>query len=431
MDDRNGGVVIVGGGLAGAKAAEALRAAGYSGDVTLLAAERELPYERPPLSKGYLLRRSEFDDAVVHGADWYAENRVELRLGIRAESIDRVARQVTVTGGERLGYDRLLLATGSTPRRLSVPGADARGVLYLRTRADSDALRDLLGSGGRLVIIGAGWIGLEVAAAARDSGMQVTIVEMAPLPLVGVFGPEIGGMFADLHRAHGVELHLGAQLEEIVTTDGAATGVRLSDGTVLAADAVLVGIGARPNVELALSAGLDVEDGVQVDAALRTSDPHIFAVGDIAQQAHPTLGVRVRVEHWATALNQPATAVAAMLGEPAAYDKLPYFFSDQYDLGLEYLGHVPRDCATELVLRGDLGSRTFVAFWLDPTSRIRAVMNVNVWDVVDAVRPLIVQGIRVDPARLADPTIDYADVAIGGRDSCDPSTDAASAGRPT
>ena len=405
-------VVIVGGGLAGAKAAEALRTAGYSGDVTLVAAEPELPYERPPLSKGYLLGRSEFEAAVVHDAAWYAENRIDLRLGVRAEAIDRAARQVTVTGGERLGYDKLVLATGSTPRRLPVPGADARGVHYLRSRADAEALRELLGTGGRLVVIGAGWIGLEVAAAARDSGMQVTVIELAPLPLIGVFGPEIGGMFADLHRAHGVELLLGAQLAEITTTDGAADGVRLADGTRIAADAVLVGVGARPNLELAIEAGLDVDDGVLVDAALRTSDPDIFAVGDIANQAHPSLGVRIRVEHWATALNQPAVAVAALLGQPASYDKLPYFFSDQYDLGLEYLGHLPRDSETRLVLRGDLGSREFVAFWLDSDSRIRAVLNVNVWDVVDAVRPLILQGSRVDPARLSDPTVAYSDLAI-------------------
>jgi 3-phenylpropionate/trans-cinnamate dioxygenase ferredoxin reductase component len=285
-------------------------------------------------------------------------------------------------------------------------------VHYLRSRADAEALREVFGAGGRLVVIGAGWIGLEVAAAARDSGMQVSVIELAPLPLVGVFGPEIGGMFADLHRAHGVELLLGAQLAEITTTDGAADGVRLADGTRIAADAVLVGVGARPNVELAVEAGLEVDDGVLVDATLRTSDPDIYAVGDIANQAHPTLGVRVRVEHWATALNQPAVAVAALLGEPASYDKLPYFFSDQYDLGLEYLGHLPRDCETRLVLRGDLDSREFVAFWLDSGDRIRAVMNVNVWDVVDAVRPLIMEGSRVDPARLSDPTVAYSDVAV-------------------
>jgi 3-phenylpropionate/trans-cinnamate dioxygenase ferredoxin reductase component len=407
-----GGMVIVGGGLAGAKTAEALRAEGYAGEVTLLAAENELPYERPPLSKGYLLGRTAFEDAVVHPAAWYAENRIELRLGVRAESLDPAARQVTLAGGERLPYDKLLLATGSTPRRLAVPGADSRGVHYLRNRADTDALRDVLSAGGRLVLIGAGWIGLEVAAAARDSGLQVTVLEVAELPLLGVLGRELGGMFADLHREHGVEFRFGAQLAEITATDGVANGVRLVDGTMIAADAILVGVGACPEVGLAMAAGLDVDDGVRVDATLRTSDRHIFAAGDIANQAHPTLGVRVRVEHWAAALNQPAIAAAGMLDRPANYEALPYFFSDQYDLGLEYLGHVPRGCDTDLVVRGDLGSREFVACWLDSASRIRATMAVNVWGILDDVRPLIRNGARVDPRLLADPAVNYAETVI-------------------
>ncbi len=401
-------IVVVGGGLAAAKAVEALRSAGYAGSLTLVAAEDELPYERPPLSKSYLMGETSFDEAVVLSADWYTDNDVDLRLGTRAASVDAGARCVQLADGTDLPYDKLLLATGAVPRRLVVPGADTQGVHYLRTRADSDALRAVLGPGHRLVVIGAGWIGLEAAAAARHAGAEVTVVETAEFPLLGVLGPQIGAMFADLHRAHGVDLRLGATINEIVIKDGVVAGVRLGDGTVVSADAVLVGIGVSPDVALAESAGLALDNGVLVDASLRTSDPDILAVGDIANHDHPLLHTRVRVEHWATALNQPATAAAVMLGGDVTYSALPYFFSDQYDLGLEYLGHVPRDSDTSMVIRGDLSGREFVAFWIDRDSCIRAAMNVNVWDVVDTVRPLIVDSVRVDPVALADPSIDYA-----------------------
>lgn len=401
-------IVVVGGGLAGAKAVEALRSAGYAGSLTLVAAEDELPYERPPLSKGYLMGQTSFDEAVVLSADWYTDNDVDLRLRTRAASVDAGARRVQLADGTDLPYDKLLLATGAVPRRLAVPGADAKGVHYLRTRADSDALRAVLGPDHRLMVIGAGWIGLETAAAARHAGAEVTVVETAEFPLLGVLGPQIGAMFADLHRAHGVDLLLGATINEIIVQAETVAGVRLGDGTVVSADAVLVGIGVSPDVALAESAGLALDNGVLVDASLRTSDPDILAVGDIANHNHPLLHTRVRVEHWATALNQPATAAAVMLGGEVTYSALPYFFSDQYDLGLEYLGHVPRDSDTSMVIRGDLSGREFVAFWIDRDSCIRAAMNVNVWDVVDTVRPLIADSVRVDPVALADPSIDYA-----------------------
>ena len=400
-------IVIVGGGLAGAKGAEALRAQGYPGALTLIADEPHLPYERPPLSKGYLAGSTQFDEAIVLPADWYREHDVDLRLSTRASSLDVAGQRVHLDGGASVEYDKLLLATGSVPRRLPVPGADAEGVHYLRTRDDSDAIRELFGAGRRLVIIGAGWIGLEVAAAARGAGTDVTVVEVAELPLVGVLGPELAQVFADLHAANGVELRFGAQVEEIVTEGGRATGVRIGTDTV-PADAVVVGVGVAPDVELAAKAGLAVDNGVLVDAALRTSDPDVYAVGDIANHDHPLLGHRVRVEHWATALNQPATAAAAMLGNDASYTELPYFFSDQYDLGMEYIGHAPRGAYTQVVVRGDLASREFVAFWLDGECRIKAAMNVNVWDVVDEVKPLITAGRAVDPERLSDPQVPYA-----------------------
>ncbi|MGH8960434.1 MAG: NAD(P)/FAD-dependent oxidoreductase [Jatrophihabitantaceae bacterium] len=401
-------IVIVGGGLAGAKAAEALRGAGYNGGLTLVGDERHLPYERPPLSKSYLAGSSPFEDAITLSQDWYDEHDVDLRLGVHASSLDTRAHEVRFADRAALHYDKLLLATGAVPRRLSLPGSDAEGVHYLRSREDSDAIRGTFGPGKHLVIIGAGWIGLEVAAAARGAGTEVTVVEVADLPLLGVLGPDIAQVFADLHTANGVDLRLGAKLEQLTVTDGRVSGVRLADGASLPADAIVVGVGVLPNVAIAETAGLALDNGVLVDASLRTSDPDVYAVGDIANHEHPTLGTRVRVEHWATALNQPAIAAAAMLGGEDEYTELPYFFSDQYDLGMEYVGYAPKGSYDRVVVRGDLATREFVAFWLDADSRIRAAMNVNVWDVVDAVKPLIEQGRVVDPERLADTAVEYA-----------------------
>ena len=405
MADGAQGVVVVGGGLAGAKTAEALRAEGYDGPVTVLGAEDELPYERPPLSKGYLAGEAGFDEALVHPEEWYAEHEVELRRGTEVTALHLGENEVELAAGERVPFSWLVLATGSEPRRLPVPGAET--ALTLRTRADSDRLRQTFGAGRRLVVVGAGWIGLEAAAAARGAGTEVTVLEASELPLLGVLGPEAGEVFAGLHREHGVDLRLGARLEAI-TPDG----VRLADGSVVPGDAVLLGVGVSPRTSLAEAAGLAVDNGVLVDASLRTSDPRVFAVGDIASHDHPVLGHRVRVEHWNTALTQPATVAAAILGRDASYEELPYFFSDQYDLGMEYVGHATREATARVVVRGDLAGREFVAFWLDDGDRVLASMNVNVWDVVDEVRPLILARTPVDAARLADPGTPYAD--LGG-----------------
>jgi 3-phenylpropionate/trans-cinnamate dioxygenase ferredoxin reductase subunit len=396
-------VVIVGAGLGGAKAAEALRAQGYSGPVTLLGAEALPPYERPPLSKAYLAGKAEFDEALVHPQEWYAENDVELRCGVEVVALDRPAQEVVLADGSRVGYGAVVLATGSEPRRLPIPGAER--ALLLRTRDDAEAIRATFGPGHRLVIIGGGWIGLEVAAAAREAGSDVTILEAAALPLLAVLGTDMATVFADLHREHGVDLRLGVALTEVT-----ATGVRLADGTEVPADAVVMGVGVRPRTELAASAGLDVDNGVLVDGSLRTSDPNVFAVGDIANHQHPVLGRRVRVEHWATALNQPASAVAALLGGETTYDELPYFFSDQYDLGMEYIGNAPAGSYSQVVVRGDVSGREFVAFWLDADDRIQAAMNVNVWDVVDEIKPLIAGNVVVSPDRLVDAAVPFAEV---------------------
>ncbi|TLF72687.1 NAD(P)/FAD-dependent oxidoreductase [Nocardia cyriacigeorgica] len=399
--------VVVGGGLGGAKVAQALRDNDFDGTITLLTDEEQLPYERPPLSKEYLAGKKAFDDFTVEDKPWYRDHHVDLRLGTAVTAIDRGAKTVSLPDGSTLPYDKLALATGATPRRLPIPGADAEKVYTLRTVDDSDTLIEVLRSARRLAIIGAGWIGLEVAAAAREAEVEVTIIEAAEAPLLNALGPEMGAVFADLHRAHGVDLRLGAQVAEIVTRDAMATGVRLGDGTVIEADAVLIAVGARPNIDLAAEAGLAVDSGVLVDAHLATSDPDIVAVGDIAEQQHPLLGRRIRVEHWANALNQPAVAAATMLGKDAVYDRLPYFFTDQYDLGMEYTGYTAPGEYERVVVRGDLAAREFVAFWLDGDNRVLAGMNVNVWDVTDRIKQLILSREPVDPGRLADTSIPF------------------------
>jgi 3-phenylpropionate/trans-cinnamate dioxygenase ferredoxin reductase subunit len=402
--------VIVGGGLAGAKGAEALRERGFEGAIVLLGSEQHLPYERPPLSKGYLKTGEGLDEAFVHDAQWYAAHDVEVRTGTTVTAVDRAAREVVTADGDRTAYDRLLLATGSSPRTLTLPGHDLGGVLSLRTIEDSDRIRALMQPGVRLVFVGGGWIGLEVASAAREAGADVVVLESLELPLVRVLGTEMAQVFADLHREHGVDLRTSVTIEEIVGSDGAASGVRLADGTMVPADAVVVGIGAAPNVSLAEAAGLAVDNGVTADAVGRTSDPDIFVAGDLANVEHPFFGHRVRVEHWANALNQPAVVAAAMLDQDGPEPELPYFFTDQYDLGMEYHGLGGPD--DDVAVRGSVADREFVAFWLR-AGRVVAAMNVNVWDVGDAVKALIRSRKVVDRDRLTDSEVPIAALADG------------------
>jgi 3-phenylpropionate/trans-cinnamate dioxygenase ferredoxin reductase component len=379
---------IVGGGLAGAKAAEALRDNDFDGHIVLFAAEEHLPYERPPLSKEYLAGKKEFGEFTVASAAWYRDHHVELQLGTEVTAIDAGAHTLSLPDDSTVRYDKLLLATGSQPRRPPIPGSGADGVHYLRTVDSADALNSTLVEGSSLAVVGAGWIGLEVAAGARDRGVNVTVVETAELPLMAALGREVGEVFADLHREHGVDLRLGVSVQEITNAGGKATGLRLSDGSTIDADAVLVAVGAAPNIALAEGAGLALgEGGVLVDSSLRTSDPDIFAVGDIAAAEHPLFGMRVRTEHWANALKQPAVAVAGMLGKPAEYAELPYFFTDQYDLGMEYVGHAPQ--YAKVVFRGDVAKREFTSFWLDSGDRVLAGMNVNIWEGLDDIKALI------------------------------------------
>lgn len=369
-------IAIVGGGLAAATAATELRDRGYDGEVVIYAAEDRLPYERPPLSKQVLLDEKDVDSARVHDESWYAEHRVRLERGATVTAIDPAAHTLRVEtadgGSAEHGYDKLLLATGSEPRHF--PLADrVADPLYLRTADDSIRLHAALRPGAKVVIVGAGWIGLEVASAARHHDADVTVYEVADLPLVNVLGPEIAQVFADLHRSHGVDLRLGTPVDEQALTD---------------ADVVVVGIGATPRTELAEGAGLDVENGVLVDGTLRTTDPDIYAIGDIASHWHPVLGRRIRVEHWDTAIEQGKVAAHNLAGGTEPYTHLPYFFTDQYDLGMEYFGSVGPDGYDRVDIDGDTDvarGGAFRAYWVKDGT-VRAAMHANDWDASDAVR---------------------------------------------
>ena len=410
MADRDP-MVVVGGGLAGGKAVETLRDEGYDGPVVIVTEEAERPYERPPLSKDYLNGGKERDVIYVHQAGWYDEHDVELRTGARAVGLDPAGHTLELAGGERLPYRAVLLATGAEPRRLRIPGGELDGVLTLRSAADSDRLKAELSAGDRrVVVVGAGWIGLEVAAAARSYGNEVTVVEPQPAPLRQVLGDQIGGVFAQLHRDQGVDLRLSTGVTEF-RGNGRVRAVVTDGGAEIPADLVVVGIGVVPRTELAESAGLDVDNGVVVDSALRASAPDVFAAGDIASWLHPRYGRHIRVEHWANALHGGPAAARAMLGQDVVYDRLPYFFTDQYDLGMEYSGlSSPGDT---VVCRGDVGGREFLAFWLED-GRVQAAMNVNVWDVTDDLQALVRANRPVDARRLADPDVAVKDLLPAG-----------------
>jgi len=401
--------VIAGAGLAGAKAAEALRSEGFEGRIVLIGDEPELPYERPPLSKDYLRGEAE-SRPYVHDESFYREHDIDLRLGRAAVSLDPARREVAFDDGERVRYDRLLLATGAEPRHLPTPGADLAGILYLRTVEDSDALRSRLEQGATAVVVGAGWIGCEVAASARQRGVAVTLVDPLATPLERVLGPQLGGFYADVHRSQGVDLRMGVGVEAFEGTDRVER-VRLSDGSAVECDFAVVGVGVRPRAQLAAQAGLTVDDGVRAGALLETSAPGVFAAGDVVRADHPFFGEPIRVEHWGNALEQGPAAARNMLGRGVPYERLPYFFSDQYDVGMEYAGYANAD--DRVVLRGE--APEFIAFWLRE-GRVIAGMNVNVWDVNETIQALIRSRAVVDEARLADPDVPLEElVSVAGR----------------
>jgi 3-phenylpropionate/trans-cinnamate dioxygenase ferredoxin reductase subunit len=390
--------IIVGASLAGAKAAEELRTAGFDGRILLLGAEPERPYERPPLTKDYLRDESPREKAHVHEAGFYGDHEIELETGVEISEVDVNASRIRLIGGRELGFDRLLLTVGAEPRRIAVPGAELEGVHYLRTLADCDQLRERLAAGGRVAVIGAGWIGSEFAASARQKGLDVTIIDPLELPNERIFGTEIGSFYRDVHAQHGVQLRLGDGVASF-QGDGRVQRVRTESGAEVDCDFAVVGIGVSPRDGLARAAGLEVDNGILVDAALRSSAPDVFAAGDVARAWHPFYDQRVQVEHWANALNQGPAAGRAMLGEAVSYDRIPYFFSDQYDVGMEYSGYAPT--WDKVVFRGDRAQAEFIAFWLRDGAVV-AGMNVNVWDVNEHVQALIRSRAQVDVGALTD-----------------------------
>jgi NADPH-dependent 2,4-dienoyl-CoA reductase/sulfur reductase-like enzyme len=389
-------IVIIGASLAGASAAIALRDQAYEGELTLIGEESQLPYERPPLSKAVLQGAADEPDWVADEAA-YADKAIDLRLGTMATRIDR-NRKVVVASRTEYPYDKLLIATGSAPRRLDVHGSDLDGLLTLRTLEESLALRERFTDGATIVIVGAGWIGCEAAAAARQRGAQVTIVEPRSQPLLHVVGEQIGATFAALHRDHGVDLRLGTGVKGFAG-EGTASSVLIKGGHSILADTILIGVGAAPNIALADAAGLTLaEGGIAVDETLRSSDPDIYAAGDVAAHDHPKYRHRVRVEHWANAKDQGLHVAGNLLGAEAPYLLRPFFFSDQYDLGCEYRG-LADPAKDRLVVRGDLASREFTAFWLRDGA-VAAAMNVNQWDDGDALQELVDSGRQVPDKEL-------------------------------
>jgi 3-phenylpropionate/trans-cinnamate dioxygenase ferredoxin reductase subunit len=402
MTDR---IVIIGGGLAAATAAEELRTAGFTGSIRLLAGEPHHPYIRPPLSKAYLNGQDDRDSVFVHPADWYGEQDVVLSLGARADRIED--GRVVLADGEAVPFDRLLIATGAVPRRLNLPGSDAEGIHYLRTLDDSEALKAVLAEPGhRVVVVGAGWIGLELAAAAREAGQDVTVVAPETVPLAGPLGDELGTMFRELHEAHDVVFRLGTGVQGFEVADGRVTGVATEAG-VLSADVVIVGVGVAPSTELAQAAGLEIDNGILVDEHLQTSRPGIYAAGDVANAMHPVLGRRMRNEHWANAIAGGKVAGRSMAGQDAVLDDIPYFYTDQYDLGMEYSGYPPLTRDAEVVIRGDRAGRELIAFWV-AGGRVVAGMNVNIWDVNEEIQRLIRDEVVVTAAQLADPSVELS-----------------------
>jgi len=401
-----GSIVIVGASLAGAKAAEALRKEGYEGRITLLGEEPHVPYIRPPLSKDYLRGESELDAVVVHPTTWYDEQRIELLLSTRVRGIEPRTREVLIDDGRRLAFDRLLLATGASPRPLRIPGSDLAGVHYLRTMDDANAIRGAAKTAHRVIVIGGGWIGSEVAASMRQLGVPVAMVAPGSVPLERVLGHEVGAVYRDMHAEHGVELVMN-QRAAAFRGQTAVEAVETGDGTRIEGDLVVVGTGAQPRTQLAADAGLAVGEGILVDEHLETSVPGIFAAGDVAEAWHPLLEARIRVEHWDNARRQGRAAGRNMLGKAEPYIRIPYFYSDQYDLGMEYAGHAPE--WDRVVFRGEPASREFLTFWLKDGS-IAAGMSANIWQVSEAIAALVASKEKVAIERLVDPAVALDDL---------------------
>ena len=397
------GMVIIGGGLTAATAAETLRKEGWDGAITIVSDEAETPYQRPPLSKGFLAGKEGEDALLPLPANWYPENNVTLRTGTAATALDPAAHTVTLADGTVLSYAKALIATGAAPRRIPFPGVELKGVYTFRTKADSVAMKELLTGGGKnVVMIGSGWIGMEIAATATELGNKVALMGLEEVPLSVAIGAQLGTVFTNRHKEAGVQFELPASAAEIQGSDGQVTSVLTTTGVTLPADIVIVAVGVVPNISLAKGAGLTINNGIEVDASLHTSAADVFAAGDVANAMHPVTGMHARSEHWANAIASGKVAAKSMLGKDAVLDDIPYFYTDQFDLGMEYSGFGALTKDAEVVIRGDLEKREFIAFWV-LEGRVVAGMNVNIWDVQDAIKALISSGRTIDTAKLADP----------------------------
>ncbi|WP_315912977.1 FAD-dependent oxidoreductase [Arthrobacter sp. lap29] len=397
------GMVIIGGGLTAATAAETLRKEGWDGAITIVSDEAETPYQRPPLSKGFLAGEEGEDALLPLPANWYPENNVTLRTGTAATALDPAAHTVTLADGSTLSYAKALIATGAAPRHIPFPGVELKGVYTFRTKADSVGLHALLEGGGKnVVMIGSGWIGMEIAATATELGNKVALMGLEDVPLSVAIGAQLGTVFTNRHKEAGVQFELPASAAEIQGSDGQVTSVLTTTGVTLPADIVIVAVGVVPNISLAKGAGLTINNGIEVDASLHTSAADVFAAGDVANAMHPVTGMHARSEHWANAIASGKVAAKSMLGKDAVLDDIPYFYTDQFDLGMEYSGFGALTKDAEVVIRGDLEKREFIAFWV-LEGRVVAGMNVNIWDVQDAIKALISSGRTIDTAKLADP----------------------------
>ncbi len=400
-------VVIVGAGQAAAQLLEALRRKGHDGQITVIGAEPVLPYQRPPLSKKYLAGALARERLFIRSAAFYDELRIDLRLGRRVVRIDRALRRLQLDDGVEISYDVLVLATGSRGRRLTVPGAGLDGIHYVLTMADSDALRAAAQPGRRAVVIGGGYIGLEVAASCRELGVDVTVLEMADRVMSRVVCPQVSQFYQAEHLAHGVHLVLGARLQELLGDDqGRVRAARCADGTEYPADFVVVGVGVQAEDSLAREAGLTCNNGIVVDEFCRTSDPAIWAIGDCTE--HPSLhyGVRVRLESVDNAFEQANSAALDILGTPVPHDKVPWFWSDQYQHKLLIVGLSQGH--DQVVMRGDPATQAFAACYLKGGEFI-AIDTVNNARDQMASRKLIAARMRPDVAKLADPKIALKD----------------------
>ncbi|MCD6020782.1 MAG: FAD-dependent pyridine nucleotide-disulfide oxidoreductase [Actinomycetia bacterium] len=402
-------IVIVGASLAGGTAATVLRDEGYDGSIHLIGAEDEPPYERPPLSKELLRGEASLEDGFLRPASWYEEHDVDARFGTRAAQIDPHRGEVICTGGERIAYDRLLVATGCRNRRLEVPGVGLPGVFDLRTHHDAVRIREAATSGARVVCVGMGFIGAEVAASLRSVGCDVTVVEIFETALYRILGPEIGRVLEAIHRDHGVTMHFNDTVERF-EGDGKLERVVTEGGKRIDADVAVVGIGTEAAVEIMAGTGLDQGGGIPVAPTLETSVPGVFAIGDVARHDHPVFGP-IRVEHYDNAIKMGEHAAKAMLGSAEVFDDPHWFWSDQYDSKIEMAGYAPT--WDRMIVRGSLEDRSFCAFLLDDGGVLRSTVSLDRKRDVRRSFGLIRAQLPPDPALLADPDVDLRKLVEG------------------